>query len=64
MFLSALMVLLMILNQAERIMYLASMLRVKLLPDVKSKRNPPLAPVLLRSLGLPVSLTGFCELFN
>lgn len=48
--------LLMILNPAERIMYLASMLRVKLFPDVKSKRNPSLAPVLVRSLGLPVRL--------
>lgn len=41
---------------STQIMYLASMLRVKLFPDVKSKRTPPLAPVLVRSLGLPVRL--------
>lgn len=52
-FLSALMVLFMILNPAERILYFASMLGVKLFPDVKSRRNPPIAPVLVRSLGLP-----------
>jgi len=39
---SALMVLLMMLNlEAEWIMYLACTVRVKLIPDVRSKRNPP-----------------------
>lgn len=50
-FLSALMALLVILSPAEWIMYLASVLRVKLSADVKSKRNPPLPPVLVRFTG-------------